>query len=155
MRNRLESQAAYFWKRSAGTVELHHLRQHEQPGNYRSRQKLTWPACRVCPRFTGTARIYRGLRLCRQHLATGYSSRSNSSQDRVDAFCVDYLGGSRTAFQNFQAFTGAYYWGPWSKRPYDSCGIASGFNHVAGAVQEAERQYIATHRNSGFAVACN
>ena len=61
----------------------------------------------------------------------------------------------RTAFQNFQAFTGAYYWGPWSKRPYDTWGVAFGFNHVAGNVQQAEKQYIATHHNSGFAVQTN
>ena len=61
----------------------------------------------------------------------------------------------RTAFQNFQAFGGAYYWGPWSKRPYDSCAIAWGYNHVAGAVRAAQEQYIATHPNSGYAVQSN
>jgi porin len=61
----------------------------------------------------------------------------------------------RSAFQNFQAFTGAYYWGPWSKRPYDTFGVAFGYNKVAGNVQQAERQYIATHHNSGFSVQNN
>ncbi len=61
----------------------------------------------------------------------------------------------QTAFQNFQAFTGLYYWGPWSKRPYDSCGIATGYNRVAGSVRNAERQYNASHPGSGFGVQSN
>ena len=58
----------------------------------------------------------------------------------------------RTAFQNLQVFGGAYYYGPWSKRPYDSCGMAWGYNHVAGAVQKAQRRFIAANPKSGFAV---
>ena len=61
----------------------------------------------------------------------------------------------RTSFQNLQAFTGAYYWGLWSKRPDDSCGLAWGYNRVAGNVQNAQRQYIAAHPNSGFGVQSN
>lgn len=61
----------------------------------------------------------------------------------------------RTSYQNLQAFAGTYYWGPWSKRPYDSCGMAWGYNHVAGNVQKAERQYLATHADSGYAVQSN
>jgi porin len=61
----------------------------------------------------------------------------------------------RTAFQNFQVFTGLYYWGPWCKRPYDSCGIATGYNRIAGNVENAERAYIASHPGSGFGVQSN
>jgi porin len=61
----------------------------------------------------------------------------------------------QTAFQNFQAFTGLYYWGPWSKRPYDSCGIATGYNRAAGSVRNAERQFVASHPGSGFGVQSN
>ena len=35
-------------------------------------------------------------------------------------------------------FTGLYYWAPWSKRPYDSCGIATGYNRVSGNVRKAQ-----------------
>jgi porin len=58
----------------------------------------------------------------------------------------------RTSFQDLQAFAGLYYWGPWSKRPYDSCGIATGYNRVSGNVRNAERQFIARHPGSGFGV---
>jgi porin len=61
----------------------------------------------------------------------------------------------QTSFQQFQAFTGLYYWGPWSKRPYDSCGIASGYNRVANNVRNAERQFIASNPGSGFGVQSN
>jgi carbohydrate-selective porin OprB len=33
--------------------------------------------------------------------------------------------------------------------------MAFGVNHIAGNVQQAEKQYIATHHNSGFAVQTN
>jgi porin len=58
----------------------------------------------------------------------------------------------RTSFQNLQAFGGLYYWGPWSKRPYDSCGIATGYNRASGNVRKAERQFIARNPGSGFGV---
>ena len=45
----------------------------------------------VAPGLVGPPPVYRGLRLRRQYLATGYGSRSDSSQDRVDAFWIDYL----------------------------------------------------------------
>jgi porin len=61
----------------------------------------------------------------------------------------------RTSFQDLQVFTGLYYWGPWSKRPYDSCGIATGYNRVSGNVRNAERQFIARHPGSGFGVQSN
>ena len=58
-------------------------------------------------------------------------------------------------FRTFKRSLELYYWGPWSKRPYDSCGIASGYNRVAGNVRNAERQYIASHPGSGFGVQSN
>jgi porin len=56
------------------------------------------------------------------------------------------------SFQDFQVFTGLYYWAPWSKRPYDSCGIATGYNRASGTVRKAETEYIASHPHSGFGV---
>jgi porin len=73
----------------------------------------------------------------------------------LSAFAGSIFLDPRTAYQNFQAFTGLYYWGPWSKRPYDSCGIATGYNRVAGNVRNAEQQYIASHPGSGFGVQSN
>ncbi len=61
----------------------------------------------------------------------------------------------RSSFQDLQLFTGLYYWGPWSKRPYDSCGIATGYNRVSGNVRKAETQFIASHPGSGFGVQSN
>ena len=61
----------------------------------------------------------------------------------------------RSAFQDLQVFTGLYYWGPWSKRPYDSCGIATGYNRVSGNVRKRETQFIARHPGSGFGVQSN
>jgi porin len=61
----------------------------------------------------------------------------------------------RTSFQQGQIFTGLYYWGPWSKRPYDSAGIATGWNRVSGSVRNAERAYINSHPGSGFDVQNN
>jgi porin len=61
----------------------------------------------------------------------------------------------RTSFQNFQIFTGLYYWGPFSKRPYDSTGIATGWNRIAGSVSNAETAYIRSHPGSGFGVQNN
>jgi len=61
----------------------------------------------------------------------------------------------RTSFQQGQIFTGLYYWGPWSKRPYDSCGIATGWNRTSGSVRNAEREFTATHPGSGFGVQSN
>src|SRR6201984_1202630 len=61
----------------------------------------------------------------------------------------------RTSFQQGQIFTGLYYWGPWSKRPYDSCGIATGWNRVSGSVRNAERAFVNSHPGSGFDVQNN
>ena len=61
----------------------------------------------------------------------------------------------RTSFQEGQIFTGLYYWGPWSKRPYDSVGIATGWNRISGSVRNAERAYINSHPGSGFDVQNN
>jgi carbohydrate-selective porin OprB len=61
----------------------------------------------------------------------------------------------RTSFQQGQIFTGLYYWGPWSKRPYDSCGIATGWNRVSGSVRNAEAAYVGSHPGSGFGVQNN
>jgi porin len=61
----------------------------------------------------------------------------------------------RTSFQQGQIFTGLYYWGPWSRRPYDSCGIATGWNRASGSVRNAERVYTDTHPGSGFGVQSN
>src|SRR3984893_8064818 len=73
----------------------------------------------------------------------------------LSAFAGSIWVSPQTAFQDFQAFTGLYYWGPWSKRPYDSCGIATGYNRVAGNVRNAERQFSASHPGSGFGVQSN
>jgi porin len=56
------------------------------------------------------------------------------------------------SFQDFQVFTGLYYWAPWSKRPYDSCGIATGYNRVSGNVRKAQTEFNASHPHSGFGV---
>jgi len=73
----------------------------------------------------------------------------------LTAFAGSILLSPRASFQNFQIFTGLYYWGPWSKRPYDSCGIATGYNRVAGSVTNAQRAYIAAHPGSGYGVQTN
>jgi len=61
----------------------------------------------------------------------------------------------RTSLQNFQLFGGAYYWGLWSKRPYDSCGMGFAYDRVSGNVTKAERKFIAANPNSGFGVQTN
>jgi porin len=73
----------------------------------------------------------------------------------LSAFAGSIFLDPQTAFQQFQAFTGFYYWGPWSKRPYDSCGIATGYNRVANNVRDTERQFVASHPGSGFGVQSN
>jgi porin len=73
----------------------------------------------------------------------------------LTAFAGSILLSPRASFQNFQIFTGLYYWGPWSKRPYDSCGIATGYNRAAGNVTNAQRAYIAAHPGSGYGVQTN
>ncbi|HEY1476821.1 MAG TPA: carbohydrate porin [Chthoniobacterales bacterium] len=70
----------------------------------------------------------------------------------LSAFAGSIWLGPQPAFQDFQAFTGLYYWGPWSKRPYDSCGIATGYNRVSGSVRSTERQFTKSHPGSGFGV---
>src|ERR1700733_9290757 len=45
----------------------------------------------------------------------------------LSAFAGSIFLDPRSSFQQFQVFTGLYYWAPWSKRPYDSCGIATGY----------------------------
>ena len=79
----------------------------------------------------------------------------NRPKTGLSAFAGTIYLDPRTAFQNFQFFTGLYYWGPWSKRPYDSAGIATGYNRIAGSVTNAERQFIAAHPGSGFGVQSN
>jgi porin len=73
----------------------------------------------------------------------------------LSAFAGSIWLDPRSSFQDFQAFTGLYYWGPWSKRPYDSCGIATGYNRVSGNVRKAETEFIASHPGSGFGVQSN
>jgi carbohydrate-selective porin OprB len=51
--------------------------------------------------------------------------------------------------------TGLYYWGPCSKRPNDSFGIATGINRIAGNVRNAEVAYNAAHPGSGYGVQSN
>jgi porin len=79
----------------------------------------------------------------------------NRPKTGLSLFASNTWADPRTSFQNISAFAGAYYWGIWSKRPYDSCGLALGYNHVSGNVQKAQRQYIATRPNSGYAVQSN
>ena len=79
----------------------------------------------------------------------------NRPRTGLSAFAGSIWLDPQPAFQQFQAFTGLYYWGPWSKRPYDSCGIATGYNRVSGSVTNAQRAYIASHPNSGFGVQSN
>jgi porin len=73
----------------------------------------------------------------------------------LSLFASNTWADPRTSFENLSAFAGVYYWGLWSKRPYDSCGLALGYNRVSNCVQNAQRQYIAAHPNSGYAVQSN
>jgi porin len=73
----------------------------------------------------------------------------------LSAFALSIFLDPRASYQNFQLSTGLYYWAPWSKRPHDSCGIATGYNRAAGNVRNAERAYITAHPGSGFDVQSN
>jgi porin len=79
----------------------------------------------------------------------------NRPKTGLSAFAGSIWLDPQTAYQNFQVFTGLYYWAPWSKRPYDSCGIATGYNRVSGNVRRAETGYVASHPGSGYGVQSN
>jgi porin len=79
----------------------------------------------------------------------------NRPRTGLSAFAASIWLSPQVSYQNFQVFTGLYYWGPWSKRPYDSCGIATGYNRVSGNVRDAAAEYIAAHPGSGYGVQSN
>ena len=79
----------------------------------------------------------------------------NRPKSGLSVFASNTWVDPRSAFQDLQAFTGLYYWGPWSRRPYDSCGIATGYNRVSGNIRKRETQFIASHPGSGFGVQSN
>jgi porin len=79
----------------------------------------------------------------------------NRPKTGLSAFAGNTWVDPRSSFQDLQVFAGLYYWGPWSKRPYDSCGIATGYNRVSGNVRKAETKFSATHPGSGFGIQSN
>jgi porin len=79
----------------------------------------------------------------------------NRPKTGLTLFASNTWADPRTSYQNLQAFAGAYYLGLWSKRPFESWGMALGYNHVAGNVQKAERQYIAAYPNTDYGVQSN
>ena len=61
----------------------------------------------------------------------------------------------RPHFRTFKRLLGSTTGALGRSDPYDSCGIATGYNRVASNVRNAERQFIASHPGSGFGVQSN